>query len=178
MDPATVHAIVEEHGGWVESKFEPGSETRLSVYLPMLEQEAAAGDQQAILDEAEIDLPAEEGKMILVVEDEEPVRRALAMILRISGYTILLAVDGEDGLAIFESRQEEIDLVILDLAMPKMSGQEVLPRLLALDPQVKAIICTGYNVNDDEVEGASALIKKPFLMRTLVETVGEVLGAP
>ena len=93
------------------------------------------------------------------------------------GYTVLLGVDGKDGLEVYERKLGEISLVLLDLSMPKMSGREIFPRLRQLNPEVKVIILTGYTADPSEFPQAQAVIQKPFKQEDLASKVREVLDA-
>ena len=90
------------------------------------------------------------------------VRQTLSTALEHHGYTVLLAETGTQGLEIFMARQVEIDLVILDLSLPGMSGYEVLRRLRAAAPQAKVIIATGYALEPDQLEGRAPFCTNPF----------------
>ena len=177
---SAAYAIVNEHGGWIDCESAPGEGSRFSVYLPVIEQ----GDtEEESLFSGPDDEPRElsfagRGETILVIEDEELIQRTLTTILQAYGYSVLLSGNGEDGLALFEVRQQEIDLVLLDLSMPRMSGQEVMDRLLELDPRVRVIISTGYDAELVEMEGVQARLEKPFQLGRLVQTVRRVLDGP
>ena len=90
-------------------------------------------------------------------------------------YSVLIAGDGVEGLEIFKSRREDIDLVILDLSMPKTSGREVLGELLALNPDLKVIIATGYGSEEVDLPGAKMLLEKPFQVGRLVRALRQLL---
>lgn len=166
---ATVYAILKRHNGWIDCQSQPGVGTTFNVYLPAIEQARAV---EKIEHEQEVTGGAE---TILLIEDEEMVRLIVRLMLEKHGYSVLLGVDGVDGLNVFLKERDKISLVILDLSMPKMSGQEVLGKILAIDTNVKAIILSGYSCDDFESIGAKAFIKKPIQQHKFLQTVREVL---
>ena len=107
--------------------------------------------------------------MILVVDDEEIVRRVTKMMLESVGFTVLMAQDGLEALEVFRRRADEIVLVVLDLTMPNLDGEETLRELLRIRPNVKTILSSGYNEQDltDRFagKGLSAFIQKPYRPR-------------
>lgn len=120
------------------------------------------------------------GHQLLVIDDEEPVRVAVADILEMHGWTIVAAANGEDGLALFRERQAEIGLVLLDLTMPGLSGEETFQQLRRIDPNIRVILSSGYNqaevarrFNGQDHVG---FIQKPYDDRTLVREVARYLG--
>jgi two-component system cell cycle sensor histidine kinase/response regulator CckA len=119
-------------------------------------------------------------KAILVIDDEEPVRLAAADILEMVGLTVLLAEDGEHGLAIYRERQADIGLVLLDLTMPGLNGEETFHRLRDLNPQVHVLFSSGYTQRDVMSRFAGQdlvwFIQKPYDADALVKTVQQHLG--
>ncbi|MFN8596290.1 MAG: response regulator [Anaerolineae bacterium] len=83
--------------------------------------------------------------VLLVIDDEEPVRLAVTDILELSHWKVLTAASGEEGLDVYRQHQAEIDLVLLDLSMPGLSGDETFQRLRQIDPQVRVILSSGYD---------------------------------
>ena len=175
---ASAYAIIKEHRGWIECESEVGKGSRFAVYLPVIEQEkAVASGQHLIVEAAEKgdDYPAGDGETILVIEDDELVQNTLITMLAEFDYSVLIAGDGEEGLEIFATRRQDIDLVLLDLSMPKMSGWEVLEKLLALKPELKVIIATGYGSEEVDLQGARMLFEKPFQVGKLVRALRQLL---
>lgn len=166
---ATAYGIIEQHGGWITGESKPGVETTFSVYLPAIKQ--IAGAQQA---EEQVVITGGT-ETILIIEDEEAVRRFAARVLERYGYAVLEGVDGRDGLEVFQRDRNRVALVLLDLSMPRMSGREVFAELRALDPAVKIAIFTGGVINKEDLVGAEAIVKKPLGMNELLCTVREVL---
>jgi signal transduction histidine kinase len=164
---ATVYAIVQEHGGWIECKSEPNVGTIFSILLPSneLQSESVAESEQ------------EQQETILVIDDEQMVRHTVEKFLQQGGYAVLEGIDGKDGLEVFERERDKISLVLLDLSMPHMSGAEVLAQLRRLSPEVKVVLFTGYPVGDVDYEGVQGIIRKPIGGRQIVETVRGILSA-
>ncbi len=116
---------------------------------------------------------------ILIVDDEIGVRESLRMILK-SYYEIHTAVDGEEALKIIKERK--IDLITLDLNMPKLSGMETLREIRKINSEVPVIIITGYGTQQDEKEalfyGARGFISKPFKISQVISLINGILEAP
>ena len=169
---ATVYAIVRDHESWLECSSEPEVGTSFAVYLPLVEAGEAV--------EAETAHPrlTEKGsETILVIDDEELVRDVMRQMLEGSGYTVLLGVDGDDGLEVFRRHREDISLVVLDLSMPNRSGAEVLADLTVTAPEIPVLVATGRIDLADGLPGATAVVGKPFEMDVLTAAVREGLAA-
>ena len=112
---------------------------------------------------------------ILVIDDDEGIRRLVDQVLHRYGYQVLTAEEGQEGLRFF--RNHTIDLVILDLSMPGLQGEEVLVELKLRDPDVKVILFTGFAPEPNALAAAQAIIYKPFPIESLVSTVREQLDS-
>jgi two-component system, cell cycle sensor histidine kinase and response regulator CckA len=173
---ATVYGIVKQSGGniWVYS--EPGHGTTFKVYLPAVEEEAAAGANAAA---PHVPRGTE---TILLVEDEEAVRALLRDILEAEGYTVVVAHDGRDALRKCEGHEGPIHLVMTDVVMPGMSGRELVERLGGGKcARVKVLYMSGYTdhpmVRRGVVNAGVAFLQKPFTPTVLVSRIREVLEA-
>ena len=166
---ATAFGIVQLHSGSIECDSTSGVGTTFSVHLP-----AVDGEKEPEPKTIEEQAPGGT-ETLLLVDDEEVVRKSLAAYLSGQGYRVLLGKDGRDGLNVYERHQDEIALVLLDLSMPQMSGQEVLRTLRDLKPDLKVIIFTGYSVSAEQIEGSLPVIIKPVNGRTVGRRVREVL---
>ena len=167
---ATVFAVLQDHEGWVECESQPGAGTTFSVYLPVAEEQLASGKET----------PKEEiiprgTETLLVIEDEERVRLRLVSMLERYGYSALMGADGAEGLEVFRQERDRIDLVVLDLSLPRLSGQEVLPRLRELNPELPVIISTGFASHSAESLKVQALLKKPYRLVQALQTIRKVL---
>jgi len=159
------YGVARHHEGLLQLVSEVGLGTRARLILPLLVvdgEPAARPDAPARVAPSTADRGT-----ALVVDDEALVRKALARLLNHRGYTVVEAEDGHSALAIFaQPRPQPFAFVLLDMRMPRMNGDEVLRRLIAMDPEVRIIICTGYDhdqVTQRQFElGNVVLLRKPF----------------
>ena len=114
---------------------------------------------------------------ILVADDEDVVLRMVTRALEGAGYAVLESMDGRETLEVFQRHQEHVDLVLLDLGMPRMSGYEALAELQIIDPDVKIIVITGLVADEDRLPGVLAVLNKPFLLDQLFGVVRDALDA-
>ena len=116
---------------------------------------------------------------ILIVDDEIMILETNEQLLRRLGYDVLMAPDGEKALAILENHIDAIDLVIIDMIMPSMSGKELFDRIRALYPNLKTLLCSGYSLNQNAQEimsqGCNGFIQKPFNFNQLSRTIRNIL---
>ncbi len=119
---------------------------------------------------------------VLVVDDEESVRTVTRMMLEKMGFSVLTAADGRECLEVFSVHNKEIQVVVLDMTMPRLDGPETYRELRKLDPSVTVILSSGYNEQDAmsrfAEKGLAGFIQKPFQMRALMETFRAVLEKP
>jgi len=171
---AAVYGIVQNHGGWisVDSKLEKG--TVIQVNLPALKVQAKNKKKQR----------TEMGNgtgTILVVEDEEVVTDVISQMLEKLDYRILLAKTGKEAVDIAKTFEGNIDLSLLDIVLPDMVGRDIYPLLMEARPNLKVIVCSGYDLDGPGKEildaGAQDFIQKPFAFTALSEKVREVLEA-
>ena len=172
---STVYGIVKQHRGWISVYSEPGLGTTFRVYLPALEATAA----EAAFKETEAQVPGGD-ETILWADDESVILELAREVLDELGYRVLLAEDGQHAVEVFEQRRDEIDLIILDLTMPRLSGPEAAVRILAQSPEAKIIISSGHLSAAGVLEtmngfSAKAFISKPYRLRDLAVTVRKVL---
>ena len=115
---------------------------------------------------------------ILVVEDEETVRNIAVKTLKKFGYNVLSATDGAEGIDIFSRERDNIDLILLDLTMPRISGEMVLDNIIQQDPRAKVIICSGMNdQSNDACASARGYISKPYQLADLASKIRETLDS-
>ena len=173
---ATCHSIITRHGGTISVTSAPGQGSTFLVTLPALE----LGDAT----DAELRHEAAQGRgRILVMDDEAPVREIARSMLDSLGYAAECAADGDDAVRLYQERKEEgmpFAAVIMDLTIPGgRGGKEVLASLLSIDPEVRAIVSSGYA--EDPVManfreyGFSAVLGKPYLLHELSAVLREVL---
>lgn len=172
---AMVYSIVDAHAGWIEVHTEVGAGTTFKIYLPRAEEE--------ILPEEVADTYEVKGgnETILLVDDEEVVRNLGKSVLEEFGYQVILAADGVNALEIYQLKKDDIDLVILDLSMPRKSGRETLIDLLEFDPELRVIISSGFDKGGPVEEllksGARGFVQKPYRMEQMLQIVRRALDA-
>jgi two-component system, cell cycle sensor histidine kinase and response regulator CckA len=172
-----VYSIIENHHGCILVESEADQGTGFHLYLPGMAEHAHISPETPLTRE----LSSGRGEAILVVDDEERLREMVGEILASKGYCVTLASQGREGLALFQEalRQgKSFDLVILDLAMPVMSGQECLKQLLELAPEAKALVMSGLMDPEDHEEvltKAQGLLRKPFQLTNLLSEVKRIL---
>lgn len=117
---------------------------------------------------------------VLIIDDEEIVRSVAKRTLEKFGFKVLTAKDGQEGVNVFRKHAKRIDGVLLDMTMPKMSGEEALREMRRTDPKVRVILSSGYNQRNAIArfagKGLAGFIQKPYEPRALVEKLNEVLG--
>jgi signal transduction histidine kinase/CheY-like chemotaxis protein len=174
---AMTYGIIKQHDGYITCYSEPGRGTTFKIYLPVISEKA---EEEEIISSSETS-PYKGHEIILVAEDNADVRRAEQEILTESGYTVIESEDGEDAVNKFmeNGNREKIDLLILDVIMPKKNGKEVYDAIRKKNPHVRAIFTSGYTADIIQrrgiLEEGSDFILKPFLPHKLLEKVRTVL---
>jgi two-component system cell cycle sensor histidine kinase/response regulator CckA len=165
---STSYGIIKQTGGdiWVESK--PGSGTTFQIYLPVAQQvsEEVAAPQSSPLFQG--------SETILLVEDEEGVRRVVEAMLKRRGYKVLSSASPAEAIAVADGHQGAIDLLIADMVMPGMSGQKMAERLTATRPHMRVLYVSGYG-DPIGARATFAFLQKPFSTEELAVKVREVL---
>ncbi|HPQ14826.1 MAG TPA: ATP-binding protein, partial [Bryobacteraceae bacterium] len=164
---STVFGIVKQSGGslWVYS--EPGQGSVFKIYLPRVEE--------AVVEAPEIEAPDARGtETILVVEDDEKVRLLVRTVLSARGYTVFEAAKPSEALMFQHRYTGPIHLLLTDVVLPEMSGQELSEKLLALHPRLKVLFMSGYTDRSISL-GTAAFIQKPFTPEALGRKIREVL---
>ena len=167
---ATVYAIVKEHGGWITCESQLGVGTTFPLFLPVALQE-----EHMDVETAPSEFIQRGTEILLLVEDEDDVREQMFQMLTRYGYEVIVGKDGQEGWTLFEQERERIDLVILDLSMPEMSGLEVLKRIRHLDPEVKVILSTGNTDPEMETQEVQDILKKPYRITQALQIIRQVL---
>ena len=168
---STVYGIVAQHGGSIVCESEPGQGTRFVVRLPLV----AAGEEAEPAALKPEPKPAA-SRTVLLVDDEEQVRLSTARMLESGGYRVLTAADGQEGVDMFEAAGDTVDLVLLDLSMPRLSGRQALQALRRTRPAVKVLVCTGYGARQEGLGPVEGILTKPFMRDQLLRAVEEALG--
>ena len=171
---ATVYGIVRQHGGFLHVISQPGAGSTFRVYLPV--STVSEHRPSAVDDTKPVDGGSE---TILVVEDHEGLRELAYETLANLGYSVLLAADGQAAIEEFRSHRDEIDLALLDVVLPKLSGPEVYTRISADKPDLSVIFATGYSPDIALLQKVQAkgfpVLQKPYSPRDLARKVRENL---
>ncbi|MBN2009856.1 response regulator [candidate division KSB1 bacterium] len=170
-----VYGIVEKHNGFIDIRSEINVGTTFDVYLPVYEDDMHADDER----DKGVLFSAPKSETILVVDDERQVLTLLERLLKTCGYKVMTASNGKEAISLYRTQRSNIDLVILDMIMPEMRGNECFQRLKAIDSNVKVILNTGYTADDSAQdllnEGVIDLLEKPFNFHTLAKMVENAL---
>jgi CheY-like chemotaxis protein len=169
---AMVYGIVRGHGGDIHVQSAPGKGATFVLSFP-----ACQGPPE---EQAASRAPSPGGhETVLIVDDEDGVRSVLTRMLERAGYSVILAEDGLRGVEIFRQRAGRIDLVVLDMAMPRMSGGEAYDLFVQIDPAVRILISSGYSEEGRAAEilarGAKGFLKKPYGNETVLSLVRATL---
>ncbi len=174
---STVYGIVQQSGGAIAVTSRPGEGTRFVVCLPSVE--AGADDPPEVPGRLE---QAGGHETILVVEDEEAVRRLLRAILERLGYSVIEASDGEEALAIWADQSRRVDLVLTDVLMPRLDGPSFIAKASAVRPVERVVYLSGYandaTMRHQELDPDVPLLQKPFTSGALASTVRQALDHP
>jgi len=168
---STVIGILKSHGGYVTVSSEIGS-TQFKVFLPAVEaREIPPIEAQEVL--------AGQEELILVVDDEAPIREITKAVLEAYSYKVITASDGIEAISLYTQYKDEISLVLTDIMMPSMNGQTAIRILQKINPQVKIVAVSGLASNYDvalaESVGVKAFLSKPFTATELLNTINGVL---
>lgn len=121
-----------------------------------------------------------DSKKILVIDDERNIRELIEEILSESGYQVVMAINGQDGIDLFKKERGQFDLVILDIIMPELDGKDCYYKIKEINPRIKVLLTSGYsksNVKDELLRnGVDAYVRKPFNVDVLLMAVKRMLG--
>ncbi|MFN3396376.1 MAG: ATP-binding protein [Thermodesulfovibrionales bacterium] len=174
MGLAMVYGVVKNHNGFITVDSEPGKGSIFTIYLPASETKTEEKME-------EIRTPVTGTGTILIIDDEEAIRNLLSDSLSGLGYNTIEASNGREAINFYLSNKDKIDLVILDLIMPVMGGEETLIRLKEINPNVKLLIAIGYGVSETlkdvlRDKGINGFINKPFNIAEISEMIKTVLS--
>lgn len=172
---ASAFGIIKNHGGIITVQSEVNKGTTIVIYLPSCEkdyQEDAEFKNETLLYGTET---------IMVVDDETYILTSVKNMLEDLGYSVITASDGMEAIALYDRHAGDIDLVVMDMVMPKMGGVEAFDTIRTKNPNLKAIFCSGYSMNSFSQEflerGSAGFIQKPFKMLRMSQMIRDILDA-
>ncbi len=172
---ATVYGIAKQNGGFINVYSEPGEGTTFKVYFPRVEE-----DEVGLKEVVKEPMPESVSGTVLLVEDDEMVRKVSASMLKKLGYTVMLAETPSIALSICQDMNEQIDLLMTDVVMPEMSGKELSDRVKKVRPNMKVLFMSGYTsnviVHHGVLEEGVQFAQKPFSLRELGEKVRDAIS--
>ena len=172
---ASAYGIIKNHDGFVDVSSEKDYGTTFTIYLP-------ASLKEVKKEKISKDMTIIRGKeTVLLVDDEKIILDVGDEILRGLGYSVFLAGCGREAVEIFKEKKDEIDMVILDMIMPEMGGDEVFERIKEIRPDIKILLSSGYIIRDKRKEilerGCDGYIQKPYSVESLSWRIREILDA-
>ncbi len=168
---ASVYGIIKNHSGYITCYSELGNGTTFTFYLPATEK---------IIVEKKTHTEFIRGnETIMVIDDEDDVREMTKNQLEDLGYKVILAADGVEAVDVYTDKKNEIDLVLMDMIMPNMGGEETYQKLSEINSEVKVLIMSGFSQDRKATEmlkkGAIGFLQKPFEMQNLLKTISKAL---
>jgi PAS domain S-box-containing protein len=174
---AMAYGIMKQHHGFINVYSEPGIGTTFKLYFPLIKAEAVQERRKA----DELLLPAKGAETVLVAEDDATVRTMTKSVLQSAGYTVIEARDGEEAVKEFTEHNKTVDLVIIDVIMPKKNGRVVFDEIEKIRPDIKALFTSGYTADilrEQMILGFDThFLSKPVSPALLLKKVRETLDA-
>ena len=170
---SVIHGIVKNHRGDITVKSTPGKGTIFQVYLPLIEDLDVGADLEATAGVTRGE------ERILLVDDEEQIVAMERQMLENLGYQVTARTDSQEALKVFAEQPHNFDLVITDMTMPHMSGDQLAQKMLDIEPNIPVILCTGFNevITEDKAlaMGIQKFVMKPIVKNDLATTIRTVL---
>ena len=172
MGLASEYGIIKNHGGFINVYSEKGEGSTFNIYLPASEKEVTeekkpAGDT------------LKGSETVLFVDDEDMIIEVAEDLLEKLGYKVLIAKSGKEAIKTYKKNKEQIDIVILDMVMPDMSGGETYDNLKEIYPDIKVLLVSGYSLNEAATKildrGCDGYIQKPAKSKELSQKLREIL---
>ena len=174
MGLSVVHGIVKNHGGTITVYSEPGEGSTFNVFLPIDKTEAVPGAKNKKL------IP-KGTERILFIDDKQTLLNMGKQMLESLGYKVTAKTSSVEALKLFKTQPDKFDLVITDMTMPNITGEELAKEVLEIRPDIPVILCTGFSAKIDKKKekavGFRALLFKPILKWQMAETIREVLDS-
>jgi len=169
---ASAYGIINNHGGIIIVDSEKGAGATFNIYLPASEKK--------VIKKTEPPKEIIKGKeTILLVDDEDMIIEVGKELLKRMGYKVLVAKSGQAAIELYKSNQDEIEMVILDMIMPEMDGGDTYDKLKKINPDIKALLSSGYSIDGQATEilkrGCDGFIQKPFNIKELSQKIRQVL---
>jgi len=174
---AAVHGIVRGHGGAIRVESRPGEGTTVRILFPALESAVERWERKPQRRAME---DAWKGQgMALVADDEDQVRRVATAMLKHLGFSVITARDGLEAVELYRRRGKELAFVLLDLTMPRLTGEQACREILAIDPRETIVLASGYSVDElserYDGQGLAGFLQKPFNIKELAGLLQRVL---
>ncbi len=170
---AAAYGIARNHGGVITIESIQGKGTTFHVYLPAVHAESPIQDEKPIPQK-------KKSQAVLLVDDEKIVAQVGAAMLERMGYDVSVAHDAETALAVYEANRDNVGIILLDMIMPGMGGEEAYLKFKAIDPEVKILLCSGYSIHGQASRimelGCNGFIQKPFSVKELSAKLQEIVG--
>jgi two-component system cell cycle sensor histidine kinase/response regulator CckA len=178
---SVVYGIVKNHNGFINVDSKPESGTSFRLYFPVATSEISPKEPNAEV-EPETTATANDAATVFLVEDEQSMLYVLEKVLLRHGYKVLKATDGEMAVEIYQCHKETIDIVLLDIGLPKMAGRDVLLKIKNENPEVKVVIASGYLEpelkSELEQAGVKYFLPKPYMPDEVVKTFQGLMDFP
>lgn len=175
MGLSAAYGTIKNHHGAIVLISDENNGTEIKLYLPITKEKF-----KSIVDNGENEEVVKGSGIVMVIDDEEVLRRMTSMMLPSLGYEVKDFEDGVKAVEYFRENYMNIDLVIVDLIMPKMDGKDVFKALMQIDPNVKVLISSGFSLDGDAQEminnGAKGFIQKPYKKIALAKKISEILN--
>ena len=169
---ASAYGIIKNHGGFINVYSEKGHGATFNIYLP-------ASEKEIIEEKKSVGDTSKGSETVLFVDDEDMIIEVAGELFEQLGYKVLIARSGKEAIEIYEKNKEQIDIVLLDMIMPDMSGSDTYDKLKEINPDVKVLLSSGYSMIGTATEimdrGCSGFIQKPFKMKELSQKLREIL---
>jgi CheY-like chemotaxis protein len=174
MGLAAVYGTVKSHEGMIRVESELGRGSTFDLYLPL------AAECEGSLRETLSEFRGSNGSHVLVVDDEETIREVASSLLSKLGYRVTACCNGAEAVSIYKEKWREVNLVLLDVVMPVMDGEEAYAAMRAINPDIVALVSSGYSLDNQAQRimamGAKGFIQKPYRLHELEKKLREIVS--